>query len=118
MSLIKKKLETYQKNIQEHKLKKPIIREDQNKEDQNKYKVWLKEYIHIENEIRKLNERISEYNHSTVIHTHLHLDPIILDINTDIEFEFIQWYESVSIKDRSEKIKRFIINGFTKIKST
>lgn len=109
MSLIKKTLDQYQIIIQEHKSKRPVVIDDDN------YKAWLSECIQLENTIKKLNDKIKisdAYKKSTAIYTNMILESIIIDVNDDIEFEFMQWYESAPLNERSNRLKKFIIDGF------
>ena len=120
MSLILKQLIKKESNLKAHNGKKPS---DSEMTEEN-YTSWLRARIQIERDIKKLKDRIRE----TRSHSHnkdykippifsvIFLDPIVININDETDFEFIQWYENASILERSDMLKKYIIDGYTKNK--
>lgn len=122
MSLILKQLFKKENNLKVHNSTKPSESEMTNEN----YTAWLRARIQIERDIKKLKDRIRETrshgnsnnNNYQIppIFSVIFLDPIVVNINDETDFEFIQWYENASIMERSDILKKYIIDGYTKNK--
>lgn len=117
MSLILKQLFKKESNLKIHNNTKPSESEMTNEN----YTAWLRARIQIESDIKKLKDRIHYKGKDTdyqipPIFSVIFLDPIVVDINDETDFEFIQWYENASTMERSDILKKYIIDGYTKNK--
>lgn len=116
MSLILKQLFKKESNLKIHNSTKPSESEMTNEN----YAAWLKARIQIERDIKKLKDRIHDNKNNGYkippIFSVIFLDPIVVNINDETDFEFIQWYENASTMERSDMLKKYIIDGYTKNK--
>jgi hypothetical protein len=119
MSLILKQLFKKESNLKIHNSTKPSESEMTNEN----YTSWLRARIQIERDIKKLKDRIHDKDKGKdtdyqipPIFSVIFLDPIVVNINDETDFEFIQWYENASTMERSDMLKKYIIDGYTKNK--
>jgi hypothetical protein len=115
MSLIRKYLCSKETVLLDHNEKRPKVIDAHNKEE---YVSWLSDKIKIENEINDIKKRIrwQETNNRTVhsIFASLYVDPILLDINDDREFELLTFYETLPLQERNDMVKKWVLDGFAK----
>jgi hypothetical protein len=119
MSLLRKCLISKEVILVDHDKKRPQVVDKTNKEE---YTSWLSDKIQIENDINDLKKRIrwQEKSNRAIpsIFTTLFIDPVILDINNEDEFELLKLYESMKLQERSDLIKTWIIAGFIQHKQS